>query len=71
MFDQPCQLSLPELLKLSGCRLVEQAPIDREERQVWWEETLADADRQDVKKLPNYDKAVFKACTGIIAGRMK
>lgn len=67
MFNKPCRLNLSVLLQLAGCRLMMQAPLDREARQVWWDETLSETDRKTVMQLPYFDKTIFKECTGIIA----
>ena len=36
------------------------------DRQLWWDE-LIEEDKEEVMRLPNFDKDIFKQCTGIEA----
>ena len=33
--------------------------------QIWWDRLLED-DRQIIKEIPNFDKAIFESVTGIV-----
>ena len=40
---------------------------ESENAQNWWD-TLCESDREEIRRIPNFDPAIFKACTGINCG---
>ena len=38
-----------------------------EDRQAWWD-NLDDEEQEEIKRLPNFDKEIFKEITGIEVG---